>query len=473
MAAVSDPSSRAPRGDAIYSIVLGLVAFLPRLFVAVAWAREPVWDGHYYHFGAQRIAAGLGYSEDVVVGGHLVWKPWCHYPVGYSALLGAIYKVFGSGLVVAPVANAVIGTLLVVVTHRVARYYLSENRARVAGALVALYPGLIVYSALVMTEPLAALLIMSALLCALHWSKNWVGALSAGAVLGLAVLVRPASLLAAPLIALVQPRPVWKALARGAVATALSFVVVLPWTIRNCRVMDRCALVSTNGGWNLAIGALTKTGRFFTLHAKDGCPVVTGQVEQDRCWAKVGRKVILAHPGAWLEKMPAKLAQTYDHESFAIEYLHEASPADWPDARRAASRDFLTFFDRLLMIVSALGVVAFVDPRRSERRVWIAQLSALAIVGVLGLDGLLSVTHPLYLFALLLPLVAVLPLPGRPEQGAVGRYLIALFAATSLTHAVFFGEDRYHLIMTPALCLLAAAALRRPKSAEAAPNSQT
>jgi hypothetical protein len=28
-----------------------------------------------------------------------------------------------------------------------------------------------------------------------------------------------------------------------------------------------------------------------------------------------------------------------------------------------------------------------------------------------------------------------------------------------LTHAVFFGEDRYHVVITPALCVLAACAL--------------
>lgn len=472
----TEPGPAVEQNDVIFTLVLALVALLPRLFVAVAWAREPVWDGHYYHFGAQRIAAGLGYSEDVVVGGHLVWKPWCHYPVGYSALLGAIYRVFGSGLVVAPVVNAVTGTLLVVVVHRVARYYISQNRARVAGAIAALHPGLIVYSALVMTEPLAALLIMSALYCALHWSKTWRGVLIGGAVLGLAVLVRPASLLAAPLLALLQPRPIWKALARGAAATLLSVLVVLPWTIRNCNVMDGCAFVSTNGGWNLAIGALTKTGRFFTLHAADGCPVVTGQVEQDRCWARVGRKIIFAHPIAWLEKMPAKLAQTYDHESFAIEYLHEASPELWPESRRLAGRDFLSFFHRLLMVVSALCIVGFVDPRRSARREWIAQGALLLVLLGIGLDGFLSVTHPVYLLAVLVPLIALIPLPGRPTQAAVGRYLLALFAATSVTHAVFFGEDRYHLVITPALCILAAAALRRSKDraqvdASAAPES--
>src|SRR5215468_6606339 len=97
--------------DLAFTAALACVALLPRLLVALVFAHEPVWDGHYYHFGAERIAAGLGYSEDVVVGGLRLWRPWCHYPVGYSGLLAAVYKVFGSGLVVAPVVNAIIGTL--------------------------------------------------------------------------------------------------------------------------------------------------------------------------------------------------------------------------------------------------------------------------------------------------------------------------------------------------------------------------
>jgi hypothetical protein len=38
----------------------------------------------------------------------------------------------------------------------------------------------------------------------------------------------------------------------------------------------------------------------------------------------------------------------------------------------------------------------------------------------------------------------------------------ALLATTIATHAVFFGEDRYHVVVTPVLALMAAAALRRP-----------
>ena len=92
----------AVRGDALFGACLFALALAPRLYVALAWAGEPVWDGHYYDFGAKRIAAGFGYSDDIVVAGRTVWHPWCHYPVGYSALLGFVYRFFGSGLAVAP-----------------------------------------------------------------------------------------------------------------------------------------------------------------------------------------------------------------------------------------------------------------------------------------------------------------------------------------------------------------------------------
>ena len=47
--------------DGAFLVALFVVAFLPRLAVALGWAGEAVWDGHYYDFGAQRIAAGHWY----------------------------------------------------------------------------------------------------------------------------------------------------------------------------------------------------------------------------------------------------------------------------------------------------------------------------------------------------------------------------------------------------------------------------
>jgi 4-amino-4-deoxy-L-arabinose transferase-like glycosyltransferase len=455
-------AARGTTADLAFTLAVAVVALLPRLFVAIAWAREPVWDGHYYHFGAERIAQGLGYSEDMLIGGYAVWKPWCHYPVGYSGLLAGLYRLFGSGLLVAPVANAMLGTLLVVVIHRLARYYLSENRARIAAGVAALHPGLIAYSVVVMSELLAALLITSALWLAVRWQGRWWGVVLAGVTVGLATLVRPPAVLVAPLLVLLLPGSIKGRLLRAGAAAALAVLVVTPWTLRNCKVMDGCAFVSTNGGWNLAIGALTETGRFHTLRASDGCRVVTGQVQQDRCWRRIGRELIQRDPVRWLAKIPKKLGQTYNHESFAIEYLREADPRAWPEPRRVAGRELLSLFHRLLLTVAALGAVGLAWYRRNRRVPWAAQTSVFVVVCALAIRGFTDDLHPFFWLAVLTPLVALLHLPGRPRQGPVGRTLLGLLVITSATHALFFGDDRYHLVVAPALCLLAAAALRKP-----------
>jgi 4-amino-4-deoxy-L-arabinose transferase-like glycosyltransferase len=455
-------AARAEPGEWLFTVVLFLVALAPRLFVALAWAREPVWDGHYYHFGATRIAEGFGYTEDVLVGGVLQSKPWCHYPVGYSAFLAGLYAVFGSDLAVAPVAQAVLGALLAVVGHRLARYFTTSGRAQVAGALIALNPGLIVYTAVLMTELLAALGMLLAALIACAARRPAQAFVGSGVVVGLTTLVRPPSLLVAPLLSFLWTRYRGWAVLGGALALGVSVLVVLPWTWRNCKVMDGCAFVSTNGGWNLAIGALSDTGRFRSLRAVDGCPVVTGQVQQDRCWGRVGVDVIRDDPARWLALAPRKLSQTFDHESFAIEYLREADPRTWNEPRRIAGRGLLTFAHRALLVLAALGMVAWPSSRHpAPSRRW----QAGALIGVLGLAAYVTFhdEHPFYLMVAGLLLLAVLPLPGAPPLGGVGRFLVGTVLAASVTHVVFFGDDRYHLVVTPALCLLGAAALRAPE----------
>ncbi len=458
---MSDDAS--PKREAGFGALLFVVALVPRLWAALAWAGEPVWDGHYYDFGARRIAAGLGYSDDrPMPGGHLAWHPWCHYPVGYSGMLALVYRALGAGHAAAAVANALVGAALAVVTWALARRALSERRARAAGLVVALHPGLVLYAALLMTEPLAALLTLFAFWLAVRDSRPWRG-LTAGALgLGIAALVRPQALLCAPFLALVTPGRRTRALA-AVVACGVALLPVLPWTVRNCRVMDGCALVSTNAGWNLAIGAFPRaTGRFETLRSSDGCRDVTGQVQQDRCWLDYGAKQVLADPLRWLSLVPAKLGYTFDHESFAVEYLHEARPDSWPEPKRERARGVTTLVHRVLLAAAALGGVAFPAARRQRRdaRVQAALLAAVAAIGALAFVGDSPAFWPLAVAAAVVPCI---PLPGRPDAPPAVLLCVALLATTIFTHAVFFGEDRYHVVVTPVLALLAAAALRRPR----------
>jgi 4-amino-4-deoxy-L-arabinose transferase-like glycosyltransferase len=429
---------REERGDALFGAGLFALALVPRLYVALAWAGEPVWDGHYYDFGARRIAQGLGYSDDVTMSGTLVWHPWCHYPVGYSAVLALFYRLLGSGPSIAAVLDSLTGAALAVVTWALARHALSPLRARIAGLIVALHPGLILYSALVMSEPLAALLALTAFWLAVR-DASWRRGLVVGA------LVRPQALLCVPFLGLVaRGTEVRWGRARWAVAAcAIALLPVLPWTARNCRVMDGCALVSTNAGWNLAIGAFPRaTGRFETLRASDGCPVVSGQVQQDRCWLDYGVHQIAAHPWHWLKLVPAKLGFTFDHESFAVEYLHEARPEAWPESARRTARDVTTLAHRLLLAAAALGCVAF--PNFHRPRGSIAQSATLGVAAGLVALAFAADTPVFWPLAVFVAVVPWLPFSGRPD----------------VAHAVFFGEDRYHLVVTPVLALLAAGALR-------------
>lgn len=451
------------------SAALFLLALVPRAFVATAWAREAVWDGHYYHYGAQRIAEGYGYSDGRVTPHGVEWHPWCHYPVGYSAFLALFYRLFGASITVGTLAGALVGAVTVVVVHRLALRHMSHVRSLAAGLLCALHPGLILYAGLLMTEPLAALGLVAAPLAYERVStlgatrRPLLGAAVSGALLGLTTLVRPQSILSAPLIALFardDARALGGAkrmLAVAIVATVACVAVVLPWTARNCRVMDGCAFVSTNGGWNLAIGSSPHaTGRFDAVNGSDGCREVTGQVQQDRCWFDLGVTWIRRDPARWISLAPKKLAYTFDHQSFAVGYLSQADPERWPEARRERYREILSATQYALLALAALGALRRPRARGFDALAW----APLLVMAGLFASGVAAEPPTAWLVAVGLSIVGSLAVFDRKGTGLV-PYLAATVASLCVVHAVFFGEDRYQIVVTPALTLLAGAALSR------------
>lgn len=451
------------------------LALVARIAVAIHAHAEPVWDGFYYDLGARRIAAGLGYSEDLIITGpggveRTFWHAWAHYPVGYSGFLALFYKLLGEGSMVAAMANALTGAALAAIVHQLAfRAFKSQTRALLAGVLVALHPGLVLYSGALMTEPLAAALMLFAVLMALEEKLGaWI---VAGVSLGLATLVRPNAILMAPLLGLVVIRErafgaVLRGLGRGVVVGAIALATVAPWTYRNCKVMDACAFVSTNGGWNLVIGSAPgATGKFEFLvgNIPKGGPACDegGQVEQDRCWSRYGVSIIKRDFGRWLSLVPAKLHYTLDAEWFPINYLREARP-DLVSARaHIVIGKALTAMLHLLVVAAALGTLGWSRPTRTRRSTYALQFAL--FLGVLALatrclDPRAPSVWPLGVVACLLPFV---PLPGSPRRTAAELAVAGVILTTLITHAIFFGEDRYHLVATPAFAILAAGIGRR------------
>jgi hypothetical protein len=135
--------------------------------------------------------------------------------------------------------------------------------------------------------------------------------------------------------------------AAGLVGIALAAsLAVIALTARNCRVMDGAPRPTTPAGTSPSASPWA-TGRFETLRASDGCPVVTGQVQQDRCWMQEGLGWIKVDPWRWLAH-PEEAQFTFDHESFPMGYLGEANPSAWPPERQAFGRTLTTFHAALL-----------------------------------------------------------------------------------------------------------------------------
>lgn len=409
---------------------LTLVALAIRVGFVYAVPAGPAWDGILYERGAQAIARGLGYSTFMFEHRSSDTVLTAYYPVGYPAFIAVLYVVFGTSLRVLQMGGAAVSAFSVALAHRIAFRYVSGWPARLGALALALSPGQIAFASSAMTEPLFGFLLILAVYFVVRRGK----ALSVGdlaalvVVLAAATYVRPQAVLLAPVFPLLQDMSFAKGrkgrVLGAALATAGVLLLVAPWSARNCAALDGCAFVSTNGGSNLAIGAVPRgNGRFFFLDDRDGCAGVVGEVARDRCWRGVALSAIREHPIHWLTSAFVKLDHTLSYESFPIGYLREAlhregtvpasavwrlSPAPTTDDSERAWRRFITAPWRILMALALLALVP-IGSRRYPPAVVVSATTCACVV---------------------------------------------------LTHLLFFGGDRYHLPLTPLVAVLAAGAFR-------------
>jgi 4-amino-4-deoxy-L-arabinose transferase-like glycosyltransferase len=421
--------TEAPRADdprAAWKIALlwALIAALLRL----AWLRwhppVPEWDGAIYHRTAERIARGMGFVD--TWNNVPPYKPTAFYPVGYPATLGALYAVFGGAPWVAGALNVASSALATATVSRMGYRAWGSAQAHVTGALFAFSPGAIFYCSAYMTELLSAAVLGVALLCALRHRDDgrarW--AIATGALLGFGGLVRPPALLIAPIVALLsraRSHPPLVGSLRALVLIGFSCcAVVLPWTARNCRQLDGCALVSLNGGSNLWIGADPDArGGYRDIRIGEACLRVRGEVAKDRCFGRLAMERIAAHPIDWLALAPLKIGHLLGYESTPVSYLQAATRQRAFATSSTLAYASMTAYHWILLALATIGLAPLRRPRPAE-----ISMSAAVIAGFI------------------------------------------------LVHVVFFGVDRYHFVFTPLLCLLAAGAFRDVLAARAEPSHE-
>jgi hypothetical protein len=392
-----------------------------RVWWVVYAARPPVGlhDPNFYTFHAQRFARGHGYT---LPNG----QPSAYYPVGYPLTLsGVFWLVYHSAIPddfprVIGFFNAALGVGTVGLVFVVARRLFDTNVGLVAAALVGLWPNLIFHTGAALTETLFNFLVMAALAVLFapprDASPSWVRLGTVGLLFGYASLVRPPSLAFAPalLVAWLVAKVGWRvALLRAAVVVSAMLVVLLPWVVRNARVMHIVNL-STNTGDNLCIGRNPEaTGAF-------GRPAY--------CF-----------PDLADDTRPAYEVRRNDiATNRALRYLR-GHPAD--EVRLAFWRGYYTFRSDHdgLDAVESYGLDPFIRPRtRSVLQTvadgWFFGAGALAL---LGLPAFLTRADPRRLF-----------------------FVVAM-ASIAVAPFIFFGDPRFHVPCVPFLAVLAAVAMRQ------------
>ncbi|CAN5265635.1 hypothetical protein BH18ACT4_BH18ACT4_14240 [soil metagenome] len=249
--------------DRRFALRLGVIALLA-LAVRVAYIlmleRTDRFggDAFYYHEQANLLADGRGFLEPYQLETTGRELPSAYHPPLYPLFLAFVSLLASPATLAHQLASAVIGAATVVVTGLLGRRVGGPTVGWVAAAVAAVYPGLWISDALVMSETPTAFLVAVTLLGAYrHLDRpTRASALLLGAACGLAALTRGETLLLVPLVVLpvcLRRSGAATLLPYGHAALAVGAVAVLlaPWVLRNLAVFERPVLVSTNDGTTL------------------------------------------------------------------------------------------------------------------------------------------------------------------------------------------------------------------------------
>jgi hypothetical protein len=437
---------------------LGLVALVAVLLLGLGLRLGEAWDGRAPVYDAKAyaaIAANLERGEGFTVGGGAT-QPSSNYSPGLPLFVAGLYEATGGVHErLARVVLAVIGALSVLFAYLIGRrlgralhrprsgevagvpvpgapsvknpHWGVEDSPSVwpalAGALVvAIYPALLEYQGMLMSEPLATTLLSGGVLAVLWaWDGGWTRWLLPGALFGALALTRPEYLGVMALVTLaIAARGLpgdWRSsLLPAAVFFAGALVIIAPWTIRNTVALDRFVPISTGGGQVLFAG---------TYLPSDGDPEKVGaevvaenpdlfqpqDAQRLRLEQILARLAAAQHPGMETDKALSKMGKEQLWDDVSDEPLEYAGfvatkvSRIWSHGPRDVMREPVWEVVHWLLVASGLLGLAIL----AWRRRWEALLLGTIFLAITALSALLvaSPRRVLVLIPLLAPLASV------------------------------------------------------------------
>jgi len=241
------------RKEAIWIFLLAVVV---RLIFIIAFPKVDegeLMDSTRYKRVAINLIEGKGFTEYGDV-------PTAFSPPLYPFFLAGVFKIFGQSNFAVKVIQAILSGLTCLVILQIATILFNRRVGYMSAILVAIYPELIALSGYLYTETLFIFLVCTAFLFLLKaFAENgnlrlWI---AGGFFLGLSILTRHLLLLFPVFLFFTcllfrKNRTLWKQII---VFSAVCYLVMAPWIIRNYIVFEEFIPVATGVGGGLFMGS--------------------------------------------------------------------------------------------------------------------------------------------------------------------------------------------------------------------------
>lgn len=313
------------------------------------------------------------------------WPAYPEHAPGYPIFMAAILAIFDGSLMAVRIVQSCLGAVACVLTARIAARSFTSNAYVPAGLLQAAYGPLIYIETALLAESLLVFLLVLALDVATsaRGRARWA---AAGALLGLAIIVRPTAAVVpvafAITIALREKRLV---AIRYALAMAAGIaIVVVPVLVQNWRVTG-LPIVQAYGGLNMYLGnrpsgdGLASARPGGEWDALEGAASRTGggRNDQDAYYLRRTFAEVAESPGAYIRLLLSKLVWA----------LQDEEPRDTHSYRFFANAMPLLAWLPGFGIVAALATVAVVQRRGSAPPLLLAYVLAMLATVVFLVAG--------------------------------------------------------------------------------------
>ncbi|NFR31355.1 hypothetical protein FDF55_01965 [Clostridium sporogenes] len=290
-----------------YKIIIGLSMVLCILWVIFV-DTKPFSDFEYYYNLAVDIANGGEWGDT-------------YTSIGYSIVLGGLFKLFGASLALAKIFNLILTFLGQVLFLGILRKtQITERSRKIVFTLFALFPNNIFFNSVVGTEILFTTLLL--LLTYLYFSDIKYKYVILGVLVGATTMVKPFFLLyafAIFLVELLKEKSFIKSLKSAIIIGIVALITISPWLYRNTKYNGERTFVSNNGGIVLYINnnSQNNMGRWMDILDVENSLAKTEEYKKasatgkNRMLNKAAKEWIKSHPKEFVVLGFKRLFNTY------------------------------------------------------------------------------------------------------------------------------------------------------------------